>query len=427
MLKNIAKSNVQHRSFKVYKKFYASEGDYPVLKLYDKTSSLHSASGSFDASTFEKTISGSVINSYHKHPMYKSIRHKYFIQNDLVKMFGNISNLYDFANERRLEETIYVIDIDQIKYGEGIKPSSISLTSPQVASGSKVTDDGKGNLYSKTTEYNWIRADFNQFTNNFSKGIDIVFSDTNTDPLNIRAQQPYGVDFQNPLIKLTFEGDTDDRTIQRMDAFTDTIQTGSQGTITIAEGLNFLGSGLEQIQVGNVFYADGLIMFTTLSEGEDITDYDLEYRSTKTVHELEVLCQAGDCEFNYSQNPSAIDVTVSGSYTFVPTPIGPRRFGRPPRNWDSEPVKIKEVTTIDRTAEYYGSVTSSVTNEFATGSWDDYYTYSLTDPTGSYLTTFVSTIGLYDDNNNLVAVAKLPKPIKKYPDMAVNFIVRMDL
>jgi hypothetical protein len=34
---------------------------------------------------------------------------------------------------------------------------------------------------------------------------------------------------------------------------------------------------------------------------------------------------------------------------------------------------------------------------------------------------------LYDDNNNMVAVAKLPKPIKKYPDMAVNFIVRMDL
>ena len=427
MLKNIAKSNVQQRSFKVYKKFYASEGDYPVLKLYDKTSSLHSASGSFDASSFEKTISGSVINSYHKHPMYKSIRHKYFLQNDLVKMFGNINNLYDFANERRLEETIYVIDIDQMKYGEGIKPSSIALTSPQVASGSLVSDDGKGNLYSKTTEYNWIRADFNQFTNNFSKGIDIVFSDTNTDPLNIRAQQPYGVDFQNPLIKLTYEGDTDDRTIQRMDAYTDTIQTGSQGTISIAEGLNFLGSGLEQIQVGNVFYADGLIMFTTLSEGEDITDYDLEYRSTKTVHELEVLCQAGDCEFNYSQNPSAIDVTVSGSYTFVPTPIGPRRFGRPPRNWDSEPIKIKQVTTIDRTAEYYGSVTSSVTNDYVTGSWDDYYNYSLTDPTGSYLTTFVSTIGLYDDNNNLVAVAKLPKPIKKYPDMAVNFIVRMDL
>ena len=424
MLKNIAKSNVQQRSFKVYKKFYASEGDYPVIKLYDKSSALHAQSGSFDANTFERTISGSIIDSYHKHPMYKSIRHKYFIQNDLVKMFGPISNLYDFSNERRLEETIYVIDIDQIKYGEGIKPSSISLTSPQIASGSEVTDDGKGVLRARTTEYQWTRMDMNQFQNNFSKGVDIVFVDNNTQPITIRAQQPYGIDFNNPLVKLTWEGDTDDRTIQRMDAFTDTLQTGSQGQITIAEGLNFLGSGLENVQVGNVFYADGLIVFTTLAEQEeDVTDYDLEYRSTKTIHELEVLCQAGDCEFNYSQNPSAITTTLSGSYNFTESEI--REGSRMVRNARTR--SIKEITTIDRLNEFHGSVTSSVTNEFATGSWDDYYNYTLTDPTGSYLTTFVSTIGLYDDNNNMVAVAKLPKPIKKYPDMAVNFIVRMDL
>ena len=89
--------------------------------------------------------------------------------------------------------------------------------------------------------------------------------------------------------------------------------------------------------------------------------------------------------------------------------------------------KIKEVLSIDRLETYHGSVTSSETGEYATGSWNDYYANALTDPTGSYLTTFVSTIGLYDDNNNLVAIAKLPKPIKKYPDMSVNFIVRMDL
>ena len=424
MLKNIAKSNVQQRSFPVYKKFYASEADYPVMKIYDKTSALHSGSGAFDADTFERTISGSIYDSYHKHPMYKSIRQKYFIENDLVKMFGPISNLYDFSNERRLEETIYVIDIDQIRYGEGIKPSSISLTSPQVASGSEVTDDGKGVLRAKTTEYQWTRMDMNQFQNDFSKGVDIVFVDNNTQPITIRAQQPYGIDFNNPLVKLTWEGDTDDRTIQRMDAYTDTFQTGSQGQITIAEGLNFLGSGLENVQVGNVFYADGLIVFTTLAEQEqDVTDYDLEFRSTKTIHELEVLCQAGDCEFNYSQNPSAITTTLSGSYNFTESEI--REGSRLVRNARTRP--IREITTIDRLNEFYGSVTSSETGDYATGSWDDYYNYTLTDPTGSYLTTFVSTIGLYDDNNNMVAVAKLPKPIKKYPDMAVNFIVRMDL
>ena len=422
MLKNIAKSSVQNRNFKVYKKFFASEVDYPIMKVYDKSSNLHDGTGHFDSDTFERTVSGSVINSYHKHPMYNSIRRKYFIENDLVKMFGTVTNnrLYDFSNERRLEENVYVIDIDQVKYGEGIKPSSVKLTSPQIESGSDITDDGYGRLLTRNTKYQWQSLDFNEFPNDFNKGVDWYFSDTDSDEVIIRIQKK-GIDFQNPTVKLTWEGDTDTRTITKVDAFTDSIQTGSEGIADFLEGLNFLGSGLEQIQIGNVFYADGLIMFTTIDD--DITTYDLEYRSTKTIHELEVLCQAGDCEFNYSQNPSAITTTLSGSYNFTESEIrvGSRLF----RNARTR--SIREVTTIDRLNEFHGSVTSSVTNEFATGSWDDYYNYTLTDPTGSYLTTFVSTIGLYDDNNNMVAVAKLPQPIKKYPDMAVNFIVRMDL
>jgi len=153
---------------------------------------------------------------------------------------------------------------------------------------------------------------------------------------------------------------------------------------------------------------------------EDISTYELEYRSTKTINELEVLVQAGDCEFNYSQNPSAVNVTLSGSYEFEEDngfALARRRRTR----------TIKFVDDISRVPHYTGSVTSSVTNDYVTGSWDDYYSKALTDPTGSYLTTFITTIGLYNDKGDLVATAKLPKPIKKYPDMDVNFIVRIDL
>ena len=145
-----------------------------------------------------------------------------------------------------------------------------------------------------------------------------------------------------------------------------------------------------------------------------MTTYDLEYRSTKTIHELEVLCQVGECEFNYSQNPSAVEVTLSGSYDFETTEI----FNVRPGGYR----RIKEVLDIEQVTGYTSSYDGTTT-----GSWDDYYSNALTDPTGSYLTTYVATIGLYDDNNNLVAVAKLPKPIKNYPDMDLNFIVRIDL
>jgi len=47
MLKSIPKSNISRRSFKVYKKFTASQADYPVIKAF-------SESGLFDSETFTK-------------------------------------------------------------------------------------------------------------------------------------------------------------------------------------------------------------------------------------------------------------------------------------------------------------------------------------------------------------------------------------
>jgi hypothetical protein len=60
------------------------------------------------------------------------------------------------------------------------------------------------------------------------------------------------------------------------------------------------------------------------------------------------------------------------------------------------------------------------------GSFDDFEYSGSIDPTGSYLAPYITTIGLYDDDLNMVAVAKLPQPIKSLPDYPLNFIVRFD-
>ena len=96
--------------------------------------------------------------------------------------------------------------------------------------------------------------DFNQYQNDFTKNCRYNFSDTNTVAITIRVQEPYGIDFQNPTVKMVYEGDTDEE-LSKNEQYTDSIQTGSEGTMAIVEGLNFLGSGLEQIQIGNVFFA----------------------------------------------------------------------------------------------------------------------------------------------------------------------------
>ena len=82
--------------------------------------------------------------------------------------------------------------------------------------------------------------------------------------------------------------------------------------------------------------------------------------------------------------------------------------------------KIKQVLDIKRKESFEGSYGS------ATGSWNDYFDYRQSDPTGSYLAPYITTIGLYDDDGDMVAVAKLPTPIKNLPDMVMNFIVRFD-
>jgi hypothetical protein len=55
----------------------------------------------------------------------------------------------------------------------------------------------------------------------------------------------------------------------------------------------------------------------------------------------------------------------------------------------------------------------------------DYQYSSSYDPTGSYLAPYITTVGLYA-NNELVAVSKLGRPIKNLIDWPVNIVVRFD-
>jgi hypothetical protein len=88
MLKNIPKSNVSNRSLKLYKKFYASQTDYPVLKIYDKNLFYHTGSGAFDSGSFERTDCGSLHDSFLSIQCINLLKHKYFTDNGLINMFG---------------------------------------------------------------------------------------------------------------------------------------------------------------------------------------------------------------------------------------------------------------------------------------------------------------------------------------------------
>ena len=142
---------------------------------------------------------------------------------------------------------------------------------------------------------------------------------------------------------------------------------------------------------GNIFYDRGLVVVTKdIVSGSVLNQFTLSYRSTKTIYENEIFISVLENEFNVSQNPSAVDFNGSD-------------FG-----------KIKLT-----------SITSSI-NPTVTGGFADFEYSSSIDRTGSFLAPYITTIGLYDNDLNMVAVAKLPQPIKSLPDYPVNFIIRFD-
>ena len=141
---------------------------------------------------------------------------------------------------------------------------------------------------------------------------------------------------------------------------------------------------------GNIFYDRGLIVVAKdVVSGSVLSQFTLNFRSIKTIYENEIFLSVLENEFNVSQNPSAVDYDG---------PVGK--------------IKLHNIR--------------STINPLKVGGFADYLYSGSVDPTGSYLAPYITTIGLYDNELNMVAVAKLPQPIKSLPDYPVNFIVRFD-
>tara|TARA_Y100001937_G_scaffold73653_1_gene100146 strand:+ start:16298 stop:17455 length:1158 start_codon:yes stop_codon:yes gene_type:complete len=384
MLKSIEKSNISRRSFQVFKDFTITDAEINVVSASFESGLFDSGSSSF--------ISSSVQDKLFTHPLYESIKAKYYINDgNPFTLFGATNNIGLIGRERNIGSTIRVISIPQSKYGERIKPGSVTLTDN--TNGVTFTDNSVGSFRSGNPTYTLVSV-------NFASGV-IEIQDTDGD---IFVGTITSFNFATGLATITFSGDTETFTIVKLDLANSVIETA------VSLSTLFEGVGIDETLVGNIFYSDGLIVFNNVTA---FHEYELSYKSTRTIYETEVFVNAKAGEFNYSQNPSAVEVQISGSYNFTTTNI-----------FNDEPAgtkKITEIKDIKRREFYSGSFLQSIS-----GSWEDYHTSGSIDPTGSYLAPYITTIGLYDKTGEMVAVAKLPKPIKNLPDYDVNFIVRLD-
>ena len=176
------------------------------------------------------------------------------------------------------------------------------------------------------------------------------------------------------------------------------VKVGSVVLSDTATGITYTDDGYSNLidsasnHKGNIFYDRGLVVLTEdIVSGSTLSTFYLDYRSTQTIYENEIFLSVLENEFNVSQNPSAVDWNADKS------------FGK---------IKLTSITS---------SIDPTVTGGFA-----DFEYSSSMDPTGSYLAPFITTIGLYDNELNMVAIGKLPQPIKSLPDYPINFIIRFD-
>lgn len=374
MLKQIPKSDINLRPFKVYKTFPLSPD-----ALVSSVAINHNSSSS-NLTDIELSENG----------LYHQLKTMYYNGDNALNPFlsyGDFKPIYttnDNSKQRLLNDRTLVVKIPQVKYGEGIKKKSLELFLE--STNETIADDGFGNLKSNGNSYELLEFNVEEEK--------IIFLDVNgtSFTLNLWAiESEYSIDMNTGVFYFENEGNL---------PFTNLIVDVENRILTF----NGLITSLDNLiipNVGNVFYSHGIITLTKETEIGGLrenafsgSNFDGFYKSTITIYENEFLLVVGEDEFNASTNPSSYTETNIETGSINTTFEGVRKW----RNSD----------------KYQKS-------EFGV------YEYSSSiDPTGSYLAPYITTIGLYDNNMDMVAVAKLATPIKSMPDLPVNFLVRID-
>ena len=150
---------------------------------------------------------------------------------------------------------------------------------------------------------------------------------------------------------------------------------------------SLVGTGIKFM--GNIFYAHGLIIMVDQNSTNVYNGATFSFQNEHIIYENEVRCIVKESDYNLTYNPTILEYggqyIISGSSGYTLT----------------------------------GSLDSTV-KAFATGSLEFSGSFSTFQP-------YVTTIGLYNDDNELLMVAKLGKPIVLSSDTDMTFIVKYDI
>ena len=176
--------------------------------------------------------------------------------------------------------------------------------------------------------------------------------------------------------------------------------------------------------IGNVMYGQGLIVITETgsynrvgsTSGSD--GWSVSFKSTHTIYEREVFCNVERGEFLGLKNPTAYPGN-SGSQ-FIPQGLFSGSYSTGHRGISRLYPASSSFKTTEVTDQLSGETYLTNKQYSGTGSYQDFVT-------GSKFAPYITTIGLYDDTNDLLATAKLAKPIKNDKELDISFLLRFDV
>jgi hypothetical protein len=157
--------------------------------------------------------------------------------------------------------------------------------------------------------------------------------------------------------------------------------------------------------LGVVSYDHGLVMisttgsyYTNVAEGSDATGWKLKFNAKRTIYEHEYTCIVPKEQYNATMNISTI-YQRSGSLT-IP----------------SSSAQISTLRHILPPAEFAYSTTG-------------YNASNITEPfvTHSFFAPYITTIGLYNDHGDLLAIAKTSRALRNDPEIAMSFVIKFDI
>ena len=128
------------------------------------------------------------------------------------------------------------------------------------------------------------------------------------------------------------------------------------------------------IKVGNIIYGAGLIIYTESGSGGINSFTNPQWQSSLTIFETQYKCTIRANEFNYSLNPSLL----------------------------STPLRGQDGILLSGSSQYSDFVT------------------------GSDFSPFVTTVGLYDEEQNLLAVGKLSQPLPTSQTTDTTILINLD-